>query len=484
MKTTLKDRNLLRTQAYIDGRWVDAVKRKTFSVLNPFDEKEIAKVPDMGEAEAVEAIEAAYFALPVWRALTARERSLKLKGVAELIKKHANDLALLLTLEQGKPLSEAESEIQDTADAIIWSAEAATRIQGTTQSSPDGTCDVMTIRQPIGVVAIISPWNFPFFIPAMKGFAALAAGCTVVIKPAEDTPLTALALAYLSHEAGIPQGVFNVVTCKNPQKVGEVLTSHPLVAKVTFTGSTEVGKRLLAQAAPSIKKVTLELGGNCPLIVFEDADQEKALQGIFDLKFYNAGQCCNTINRILVHESIYESFIDRFIEMTKSFKCRNGLESPNIGPLINQESMKKIKELLADAAEHGAEVIGLKKKGKGLICPPVIVKNVHSGMRIFNEEIFGPVAVFASFSSDDEAIAVANDTRYGLAAYFYTENLNRSMQVAKELEAGTVGVNTTNVYSVTLPFGGWKESGLGREGGINDLLNDFCELKAISIGYS
>lgn len=483
MKPTINNRNLVRTQAYIDGNWADAKKKKAFPVFNPFDEKEIAKVPDMGEAEAVRAIEAAYFALPVWSALTVHERGKKLRQAADLIKQNANDLAALLTLEQGKALAEAKGEIQDTIEVINWVAEEASRLHGFTQCSPDGTRDVMTIRQPIGVVGVISPWNYPFYISAQKSFAALAVGCTVVLKPAEDTPLIVLALAYICQEAGIPAGVFNVVTCKNPQKIGEVLTTHPLVAKVTFTGSTEVGKQILSQSASTVKKVTLELGGNCPVIVFKDANQEKALQGIFDLKFCNAGQCCNSINRILVHESIYDRFIDRFVRMTKEIKCGNGFEDVNFGPLINEKSLNKIEELIADASEKGAEVIRHKKKGKGLLCQPIVVKNGTSDMRIFNEEIFGPVAVFYPFSTDDEAIAVANDTRYGLAAYFYTENLERSMRVAKELEAGTIGVNTTNVYSITLPFGGWKESGLGRECGIIDSLNDFTEIKAISFGY-
>lgn len=482
MKPSLKNKNLIRSQAYVDGNWVNGVQGKTFAVENPFDQKEIALVPDMGKKDAVQAIEAAYFALPAWSALLPHERAQKLKKVADLIKVNAKDLALLLTLEQGKPLKEAASEIQDTADTINWLAEEAPRIHGFTQGDPDGERTAMTIRQPIGVVAAITPWNFPFYIAAQKGFAALAAGCTVVIKPAEDTPLTALALAYLCQEAEIPPGVFNVITSKNPQPVGEVLTTHPLISKVSFTGSTEVGKKILAQASSTVKKVTLELGGNCPVIVFEDADLNKALRGIFDLKFYNGGQCCNSINRIIVHQSIYQQFIDRFIVMTQELTVGNGLEGVSLGPLINRESKKKVEELLKDAEAKGAEVIAPKKKLKGLLCPPIVVKNCLSGMQLFSEEIFGPVAPFYSFESEDEAVAMANDTRYGLAAYFYTENLNRAMRVSRELEAGTVGINTTSVYSITLPFGGWKESGLGREGGIVECLNDYCEVKAISFG--
>lgn len=482
MKLGLKNKKLLRSQAYIDGNWVDAIQKKTFAVDNPFDQKEIVQVPDMGKKEATQAIEAAYFSLPAWSALIPFERAKKLKRVAELIKANEKDLALILTMEQGKPLREALEEIGDTADIINWLAEEGTRIHGYTQSPPDNTRNVMTIRQPIGVVGAIIPWNFPFSICAQKGFAALAAGCTIVIKPAEDTPLTALAMAHLCQEAEIPAGVFNVITCKNPQAVGEVLCTHPLVSKITFTGSTEVGKKILSQTASTVKKVTLELGGNCPLIVFEDAKIEKALQGIFDFKFYNAGQCCNTINRILVHRSIYKNFVNRFVEMTKELTIGNGLEDVNLGPLINKESKKKIDELLQDAEEKGAEIIAPKKKPKGLLCSPTVVKNCSSSMRIFSEEIFGPVAPFYPFDTDDEAIAMANDTRYGLASYFYTESMSRAMRVSRALEAGTVGINTTNVYSITLPFGGWKESGLGREGGIMDCLIDYCEVKALSFG--
>lgn len=476
------NKGILQTKAYINGNWVSGLKGSTFAVLNPFDGKEIAKVSNLGKKEARQAIEAAYWAFPLWSALLASERAQKLKDLAELIKHHAQDLANLLTTEQGKSLRESTAEVLLTADLIHWLSEEAGRIHGLTQCDPDKDRSALTIRQPMGVVAVITPWNFPFSIPAQKTFAALAAGCTVVLKPAEDTPLSALALAYLSHKAGIPPGVFNVVTCENPEEVGDVFTSHPLVRKVTFTGSTEVGKKILAMSAPTVKKVTLELGGNCPLIVFEDADLQKALQGVLELKFLNSGQCCNSINRLLIHRSIYDAFVDNFIDLAKKLTVGSGLESANICPLINQQSKNKIEELIKDASEKGAEVIMTKKKQKGLLMSPIIIKHASENMRIYNEEIFGPVAAFYPFDTEDEAIAMANDTSYGLAAYFYTENLTRAMRVAKMLEAGSVGINTTNVYSHTLPFGGWKESGLGREGGISDILNDYCELKAISVG--
>lgn len=481
MKLTLKNKKLLRSQAYIDGNWVHASNKKTFSVVNPFDQKSIAEVPDMGKKEAIDAIEAANFAFPVWSSLTSQDRGEKLIRVAELIKEQAEDLALLLTLEQGKPLHEAREEVLDMIPMIHWLVEEGHRIHGTTQPDPDSARYVMTIRQPIGVVTVITPWNFPFSGAIQKGFGVLAAGCTVVLKPSEETPLTTLAVAYLTQLAGIPSGVYNVITCKNPETIGEILTTHPLVSKITFTGSTEVGKKILQQAASTVKKVTVELGGNCPVIVFEDADLENAVNGVFDFKFYNAGQCCNTINRIIVHRSIYEIYIQRFLEKAKSLTVGSGLEKVNMGPLINEESFEKIEALLKDAKAKGAEILILQKKLKGLLCSPILVKNCHQRMRISQEEIFGPVAAFYSFETEDEAVALANDTRYGLAAYFYTENLSRAMRVSRELEAGAIGINTMSVYSTTLPFGGWKESGIGRELGFH-CLDEYTEIKAISIG--
>jgi succinate-semialdehyde dehydrogenase / glutarate-semialdehyde dehydrogenase len=482
MKPLIKNKQLIRTQALIDGDWIDESKGKSFSVYNPYDSSEIAKVPNLGKKETIQAIEAADWAFGGWSSSLAKNRAQKLFHLSELIKQNIEDLSLLITLEQGKPLHESKSEVLFSADVIRWSAEEACRVHGLTQCDPDEELSALTIRQPIGVIGVISPWNFPFAIPTQKVFSALAAGCTVVLKPAEATPLSALALAYLCQEAEIPPGVINVVTCEKPNEVGEILATHPLISKVTFTGSTEVGKKILEMGASTVKKVTLELGGNCPFIVFEDADFEKAFQGIFNLKFFNAGQCCNSINRVLVQQSIYDSFIKNCIEMTKNLTVGSGLETVDMGPLINREAKKKIEDLVKDASQKGAEVFSSKKKQKGLLCPPIVIKNARSDMRIFSEEIFGPILAFYSFDTEDEAIAIANDTRYGLASYFYTENLSRAMRVAKALEAGTVGINTINTFSMTLPFGGWKESGIGREGGIVGSLDEYCELKAISIG--
>lgn len=483
MKLILKNKNLIRSKAYIDGNWVAGLKRKSFSVINPFNHEKIASIPDLGRLETIQAIEAAEWAFSPWSETLPSERAKKLKHLSRLVEENQDDLASLLSLEQGKPFQEAKGEVLGAASTIQWIAEEAARIYGLTQSSPDSGRSVLTIKQPLGVVGIITPWNFPLSIPAQKAFSAVAAGCTVVLKPAEETPLSVLALAYLSQEAGIPPGVFNVVTCQDPEVVGTVLASHPSVSKITFTGSTEVGKRLIALSAPTIKKITMELGGNCPAIVFEDANSENALQGIFNLKFYNAGQCCNSVNRIFIHQSLYASFVKAFVKKAQGIRLGSGLEEAEMGPLINEKAKSKIEDLLEDAREKGAQIIYAQKPlKKGVLFPPVIIANAHPDMRLFQEEIFGPVAVFYSFETEDEAVALANETRYGLASYFYTENIGRAMRVAKELEAGTVGVNTTNTYSMTLPFGGWKESGIGREGGVTGFLDEYCEVKAISIG--
>ncbi|HSX26722.1 MAG TPA: NAD-dependent succinate-semialdehyde dehydrogenase [Chlamydiales bacterium] len=470
---------LLKTKGYIDGKWVAG--RRTFPVFNPFDGKQIAKVADLGRQEAKKAVEAAHRAFPLWSAMLASERAKKLIQLADLIEKNAEELSHLLTLEQGKPLTESKDEVLLAVHSLKWLAEEGRRIHGYTHCDPDGTRSGLSIRQPMGVVAAITPWNFPFYVP-VKTLAALAAGCTLVLKPAEDTPLSSLALAALAHEAGLPPGVLNIITCKNPKEVGEVLSTHPLVKKIAFTGSTEVGKLLLKAGAATVKKATMELGGNCPLIIFDDADLDQAIEGAFSLKFLNAGQCCNGLNRFLVHASIYDAFIKKCIQKAKKLTCGSGLKQVDLGPLINTAAKEKVDQLIKDAIRKGAEII-LHSTQKGLLCSPIILKHASPKMRIWREEIFGPVIALYRFKTEKEAIEKANDTRYGLAAYFYTENQKRAMRVAKALQAGTVGVNTTNVYTITLPFGGWKESGIGREGGIIESLNDYCELKAISFGH-
>lgn len=468
----------MKTKAYIDGKWVG--KGKTFAVFDPFSGKQIAKVPDLGKKEAEQAVFAAYKAFPKWSSMTAIQRGAKLVRMADLIEEQLGPLSKLLTMEQGKPLTEAKGELLLGVHALKWLAEEGCRIHGYTQCDPDPNRSALSIRQPMGVVAAITPWNFPFYVP-LKSLAALAAGCTLVLKPAEDTPLCALALAEIAEKAEIPPGVFNVIPCKNPKEVGEVLATHPLVAKITFTGSTQVGKILLKLASSTVKKATMELGGNCPLIVFDDADLEKAVEGGLSLKFWNNGQCCNGINRFLVHDKVRDSFIKKCIQKAKKMTCGSGLNPVNLGPLINETAKKKVNRLVKDAIAQGAEVL-LSSHQKGLLCSPIILKNATPKMAIWQEEIFGPVVAIYSFKTEEEAVRMANDTRYGLAAYFYSENMNRVLRVAKALQAGTVGVNTTDVYSITLPFGGWKESGIGREAGIVESLNDYCEFKAISFG--
>jgi len=468
----------MKTKAYINGKWVG--NGKTFAVLDPFSGKQIARVSDLGKADAVKGIEAAHKAFPKWAAMPAIERSAKLVRMADLMEKRADQLTKLLTLEQGKPLTEAKGEILLGVHALKWLAEEGCRVHGYTQCDPDLNRSSLSLRQPMGVVSAITPWNFPSYVP-LKSLAALAAGCTLVLKPAEDTPLSALALADLSEEVDIPPGVFNVIPCKHPKEVGEVLATHPLVSKITFTGSTEVGKHLLKLGASGVKKTTLELGGNCPLIIFEDADLEKAIQGALTLKFWNCGQCCNGINRFLVHTSICDAFIKKCVQKVKKMTCGSGFEPVDLGPLIHEKAKKKVDSLVREAVAHGAQEV-FSSPQKGRLCAPIVLENCTPKMRISREEIFGPVVAIYRFRTEAEAISMANDTHYGLAAYFYSENLNRCLRVAKALEAGTVGVNTTGVYSITLPFGGWKESGIGREAGIVESLNDYCELKAISFG--
>jgi len=461
---------LKKSNAFIDGKWVTG--KKTFPVLNPLDGKQIAKVADLGKGEARKAIDAAYKAFPTWSNLPAVQRAKFLNKIADLIQENGEELAHLLTLEQGKPLSESKDEVLEGADALRWLAAEGCRIHGYTYSDNDAGRSSISIRQPIGVVAAITPWNFPFYIP-IKSLAALAAGCTLVLKPAEDTPLSALALAHLVSKAGVPAGVFNVITCKNPKEVGAVLATDPKVRKISFTGSSEVGKELLRLSSGTVKKVTMELGGNCPLIVFDDADLDKAVTEGLGLKFFNAGQCCNGINRFLVHASVYDEFVKRCLQKAKKMNC--------LGPLINQSAKEKVQNLVQDALDKGAELV-LDSKEKGLVFSPIILKNVTRKMRIAQEEIFGPVIAIYSFKTEKEAIEMANDTRHGLAAYFYSENAARVMRVAKALEAGSVGANTTNIYSLYHPFGGFKESGIGRENGIIEGLNEYCELKAICYG--
>lgn len=443
----------------------------TFGIVNPATQDLVGEAPDQSREEAANAIQEAQEAFHSWSQKTPKERGDILKRWHDLTLKNVDHLAKILHLEQGKPLHEAEEEIYDGALFLEWYAEEAKRIHGYTALSPDPSRRLMTIKQPIGVVGVITPWNFPSALPLQKCVPALAVGCTVVLKPAEETPLSALEHAKIAKQAGIPSGVFNIVTCQNPIEVGKELTSNPLVRTLSFTGSTAVGRVLMQNAAQNVKKISLELGGNSPLLVFEDANLDLAVEKAIGMKFYNCGQVCNNINRFFIHESVYDRFVSKF---------QRRMETLSLGPLSNARLAEKIERLLADAEGQGAQIIGGKRKS--LFLEPTLLKEMTPNMAMFHEEIFGPIAPIYRFSGEEEVITLANDTEYGLAAYLFTENIGRSIRVAEALEAGSVGINTTDVYSELLPFGGWKQSGLSREMGLEKCLDDFLETKSLVIG--
>ena len=472
---------LIRTNAYIAGSWTGA---PVTPVLDKATGQEIAKVPNLGVEETREAIKTAHAALPAWRQRTAKERSQILRTWFDLISAHSEDLAHLLSREQGKPLAEARGEIAYGAGFVEFFAEQAKRIYGETIPSPKSDSRIIVIKQPIGVVAAITPWNFPNAMITRKVTPALAAGCTVVVKPAEDTPLSALALAVLGEQAGIPAGVFNIITTEDPEPVGKELCANPLVKMITFTGSTEVGKILLRQAAGTVKKTTMELGGNAPLIVFDDADLERAVAGAMASKFRNAGQTCVSANRIYVQTGVYDAFASRLAEEMAKLKVGRGLEEGvNVGPLINEAAVTKVETHVADAVTKGAEVVcGGKRHAKGgTFFQPTLLKSVTSDMQVVREETFGPVAALLQFQDEDDVIAMANDTPFGLASYFYARDLARVWRVSEALQFGIVGVNEGIISSELAPFGGVKESGLGREGSHHGI-EEFVEMKYIYLG--
>ncbi len=462
----LKDPRLLRQQCLIDGAWHDADTRGLVAVLDPATGAQIAEVPAMGAAETRRAIEAADHALPAWRALTAKERAAVLRRWFELMLEHEDDLAALMTLEQDKPLAEARAEIRYAASFVEWFAEEGKRIYGDVIPSPSADKRLLVIKQPIGVCAAITPWNFPAAMITRKAAPALAAGCTMVVKPANETPLSALALAELAQRAGLPAGVLNVVT-GHAQAIGAELTGHRLVRKLTFTGSTPVGKLLMAQCAETIKKVSLELGGNAPFIVFDDADIDAAVEGAIVAKYRNAGQTCVCVNRLFVHDLVYERFLAAFAARVRELRVGNGFAADTqIGPLISDKAVGKVRELIGDALARGARLIegGQSHEAGPLFFQPTILADVAPGMQLLDEEIFGPVTPVVRFSSDAEVVRLANDTPYGLAAYFYSRDVGRVWRIAEQLEYGMVGVNTGLISNEVAPFGGVKESGLGREG--------------------
>jgi len=474
----LRDPSLLRQQAYIGGEWRDAASGATLAVTNPADGSALGSVPDMGQAETREAIAAAERALPAWRAKTGKERGAILRRWYDLILQNTDDLALLMTLEQGKPLAEARGEIAYALSFVEWFAEEAKRVYGDVLPATRGDQRLLAFRQPIGVCAAITAWNFPSALVTRKVTPALAAGCTVVLKPAELTPYSALALAALAEQAGLPPGVFNIVT-GNPVAIGAELTSSPTVRKLTFTGSTATGRLLMQQSAANIKKLSLELGGNAPFIVFDDADLDAALEGLMQSKFRNAGQTCVCANRVYVHEAVYDDFAARLAKRVAALRVGNGLEAGvEQGPLIDGRALQKVQRLVGDAVEKGAQlhVGGNPHALGGTFFEPSVIGPVTPAMEIAREEIFGPVVALFRFRTEAEVVAMANDTESGLAAYFYSENLARVWRVMEALEYGMVGVNTGMISNEVGPFGGIKESGLGREGSKYGI-EEFMELK-------
>ena len=480
----LADPGLLRADGYIDGHWTPPDSGRRFDVVDPASGEAIAAVADMGAAETNRAVAAAEAALGAWKALTAKQRSAVLRRWYELMVENAADLGAIVTAEMGKPLAEGRGEILAGAAYVEWFAEEAKRAYGETIPTHDPAMRLVVIKQPVGVVAAITPWNFPFATVARKAAPALAAGCTVVAKPAEDTPLSALALAELAERAGVPAGVFNVVTASDPAAVGAELTSNPAVKKISFTGSTEVGKLLMGQAAGTVKKVALELGGNAPLIVFDDADLDTAVAQAIVSKFRNGGQTCVCANRILVQAGVYDEFVDRFCEAAAALGTGPGTApGSDIGPLINGEGMAKVQRLVGAAVAGGApaRLGGAAHALGGTFYETTVLTGVTAEMDVALEEVFGPVASIFRFDTESEAVAAANAAPYGLTAYFFTRDLARAWRVGEALEYGMVAVNSGLLMTELAPFGGIKESGIGREGA-REGLEEFLETKYLAMG--
>ncbi|MXZ37429.1 MAG: NAD-dependent succinate-semialdehyde dehydrogenase [Holophagales bacterium] len=479
----LADPGLLRDQAYVDGQWVAADSGETFAVENPATGEVLAEVACCGGAETRRAIEAAGRAFEQWRQTTAKERAALLRRWFDLMMESQEDLARMMTAEQGKPLFEARGEIAYGASYVEWFAEEAKRVYGDTIPQPANDKRVVTIKQPVGVVACITPWNFPNAMLARKIAPALAAGCTVVCKPANETPLSANALAELAERAGIPAGVINIL-CGQTEEIGKELTSNPTVRKLTFTGSTAVGKLLMSQCAGTMKRLSMELGGNAPFIVFDDADLDAAVAGAMICKFRNAGQTCVCANRILVQEGVYDEFAEKLAAAVAGIKMGDGTEDGvTVGPLISTEAVANVTSRVTDAVDRGATVeIGGGQSDLGeCFVQPTILTNVTDDMRVFREEIFGPIAPLMKFSTEEEAIAMANDTEFGLASYFYARDVGRIWRVSEALEYGIVGINEGIISNEMAPFGGMKESGHGREGSKYGL-DDYLEIKYMCIG--
>lgn len=480
----LNNPTLLRRESYINGEWVGADDGATVDVLNPATGESIAEVASLGRDETRRAIEAAESALPQWRNKSAKERANVLRRWYNLILENADDLATILTAEQGKPLFEAKGEILYGANYIEWFAEEAKRVYGDIIPQPSGDKRIIVIKQPVGVVASITPWNFPNAMITRKAAPALAAGCTFVGKPATETPLSALALVELAEQAGIPAGVFNIVVGSNSREIGSEMTSNPIVKKVTFTGSTPIGKILMEQCAKTVKRTSMELGGNAPFIVFDDADLDMAVQGALVSKYRNAGQTCVCANRLLVQEGIYDEFAKKLADAVGEFTLGRGDdEATTMGPLINKKAVTDVHSMVEDAVSKGAEaVLGGQFSELGeTYYQPTILKNVTDDMRVFREEIFGPVAPLFKFKTEQEAIDMANDTEFGLASYFYARDIGRIWRVSEALEYGIVGINEGIISNEMAPFGGVKESGSGREGSKYGI-EDYLEIKYMCMG--
>jgi succinate-semialdehyde dehydrogenase / glutarate-semialdehyde dehydrogenase len=480
---SLKDSKLFRQSNYIDGAWVNARSGATINVDNPATGEIVGTVPKCGAAETRAAIEAAEKALPAWRKKTAKERAAIVRRWYELMLENQDDLARLMTIEQGKPLTESKGEVLYAASFLEWFAEEAKRVYGDTIPGHQADKRIVVIKQPIGVVACITPWNFPLAMITRKAGPALASGCTVVLKPASQTPFSALALAELAERAGAPKGVLNVIT-GSASEIGGEMTSNPIVKKVSFTGSTEVGKLLMEQCSRTVKKISLELGGNAPFIVFDDADIDAAVEGAMASKYRNTGQTCVCVNRIYVQDSVYDAFAQKLSAAVSKLSPMNGLEpGATQGPLIDDKAVLKVEEHIQDATTKGAKVVvgGQRHERGGRFFQPTVLVDVTSSMMVAREETFGPVAPLFRFKTEEEAVAMANDTEFGLAAYFYGRDIGRVWRVAEALESGMVGVNTGLISTEVAPFGGVKESGLGREGSKYGI-DEYLEIKYLCLG--
>lgn len=480
---SLKDATLLRSLAYVNGEWIRADNGETFDVSDPATGRVIAEVPAMGASETRRAIEAAQVAQRHWCKRTAKERAAVLRRWHDLMLANADDLATIMTAEQGKPLTEAKGEIGYAASFLEWFAEEAKRVDGDVLATPQNGKRLVVIKEPVGVCAAITPWNFPAAMITRKVGPALASGCAIVVKPAEATPLSAFALAVLAERAGLPAGVLSIVT-GDPKAIGAEMTGNPVVRKLSFTGSTKVGRLLAAQCAPTIKKLSLELGGNAPFIVFDDADLDAAVEGALASKYRNAGQTCVCTNRFYIHDAVYDSFATKIADAVTKLKVGNGFDAGvTQGPLINAAAIAKVETHIADALSHGARVIAGGKRHAlgGTFFEPTIIADATSAMLIAREETFGPVAPLFRFSSDDEVIKMANDTEFGLAAYFYSRDIGRVWRVAEALEYGMVGINTGLISNEVAPFGGVKQSGLGREGSKYGI-DEYLEIKYLCMG--